>query len=76
MIHSSKALFFQFCVDSGHNNSTNKTTSAKEYNPACSTKKMPFFAAILVLRMNDVTSDDDVDDDDDNDNDNNNNNKQ
>ena len=39
MLHSSKALFFQFCVGSGHRNSTYKTTSAKEYNPACLIKK-------------------------------------
>jgi len=39
MLHSSKALFFQFCVGSGHHNSTYKTTSAKEYNPAFSIKK-------------------------------------
>jgi hypothetical protein len=56
MSHSRKALFFQFYVGSGHHNSAYKTTSAKEHNPACSTKKI-FFAARLVLRMNDIASD-------------------
>jgi hypothetical protein len=58
VLQSSKALFYQFCVGSAHHNSTYKTTSAKKYNPVClRKKKVLFFAAILVFRMNDIASD-------------------